>query len=94
MSDLVRPLVDEIKSDLRKLKIRMGALEWISKEYSRYMIVSSDDYADCLDAFIEENPDEAFCDIAKILLKHLDKYGSTKAIYRSATEMLEEFKTA
>jgi hypothetical protein len=90
MNDLVESLKDEIKHNLLNLKASIGALKWISNEYSNYMMVGRDAYAECLEQFIKENPEGSFAVIAQMLLLHIGKYGSTQAIYRAANEILSE----
>lgn len=94
MNDLVDPLKNEIKNSLLDLKASKSALKWLSNEYSNYMIVSSSAYAECLERFIEENPEGSFTKIAEMLLTHIEKYGSAQAIYRAANEALLECKDA
>ena len=92
MTDLIKPLVEEIKFELNYLignsEGRNGILNWIKTEYSRYMIVSRDAYSETLQDFIDANPDNKFVDVYAMLLTHLDKYGSTQAIFRASSELL------
>ncbi len=94
MTDLIKPLAKKIKFELNYLignsEGRIGLLNWIKTEYSRYMITSYDDYAFCLQQFIADNPDNKFVDVYSMLLTHLGKYGSTQAIFRAASELLNE----
>lgn len=94
MTDIVRGLVDEIKNEIYDLTVGVEGgketLEWTKKEYSRFMMVSSDDYADTIRAFLKENPEAKFSEYFEVLLKHLGRYGSTQAIFRASAELLEE----
>lgn len=48
MTDIVKDLADEITNELRPLlagyEDKVAMAEWLANEYSRYMMVSSDDY--------------------------------------------------
>lgn len=92
MTDLVKELVDVITNELRPLLIdnpdRVPMTEWLRTEYSRYMIVSSDDYIDSATSSIESG---IWVEIMKCLISHLGKYGSTQAIFRAADALYREF---
>lgn len=87
MTDPVNILKDKIKSELVALNASDNDLEWIYKEYSRYMIVSAEDYFDCLYEFVEENNTAGFTPIAKMLMGYSDEYEYSKAVFLAAKEL-------
>jgi hypothetical protein len=67
MVDMVKDLTKEIKNQLSILisekEGNEDVIAWINKEYSRFMMVSSDNYIDCLNCFIKENPNNIFNEV-------------------------------
>lgn len=92
MADLVKELVDIVTNELRPLlkdnQDRVDMTEWLRNEYSRYMMVSSDDYIDSATSNIESG---IWVEIMQCLISHLGKYGSTQAIFRAANDLHIEF---
>lgn len=95
MNDIVKPLIDEIKKEMHELTNGLDGgkeiLEWVREEYSRYMIVSSDAYAETIKVYLKDNPEADFKEFFEMLLKHLGKYASTQAIFRAANELAINF---
>jgi hypothetical protein len=88
VKDLVITITDELRPLLKDNPDRVEMTEWLKKEYSRYMMVSSDDYIDSANSSIEKG---IWVDILKCLVSHLGKYGSTQAIFRASISLYEEF---
>jgi uncharacterized membrane protein YcgQ (UPF0703/DUF1980 family) len=92
MTDLVGNLANEIAEDLKVLlkdnPDKLDMLNWLKNEYSRYMMTSSDAYANAARLSIRDN---IWVDVFECLLLHLGKYGSTQAVFRACFLLHDEF---
>ncbi len=97
MPDIVKPLVDRIVPEMRKLlepysdEQRASFVNWAFGDFQRFMLIPRENYIDTFNIMLakEKAPPEQKA-VFQFLKDNINEYGATQAYYRMFAILKEE----